>query len=86
MLKLANLLPLYTTIPKLIGTQSNETKRAKRPKRSRRNNRNERNETKSPKQGKPLLLLRANREQANLGVFQANLSDIQANRSAIYIG
>ena len=39
-------------------------------------------ETKSPKQAKPLSLLRANRKQANLGIFKANLSDIQANRSA----
>ena len=30
-----------------------------------------------------LLLLRANCKQANLGVFEANLSGIEANRSAI---
>ena len=59
-------------------TQNNEMKPPNR------NGRNERNERKSPKQGKPLLLLRANRKQTNLGVFQANLSDIQANRSARY--
>ena len=55
----------------------------KQAKRNGRKNRNGRNETKLPKQGKPLPLLRANRKQANLGVFQDNLSDIQANPNAI---
>ena len=35
------------------------------------------------KQGKPLLLSRPNRKQVNLGVFQINLSNIHAKRSAI---
>ena len=63
--------------------QAKPPKQAKRNRRNNQNGQNERNETKWPKQGKPLLLLRANRKQANLAVFQANQqSDIQANRSA----
>ena len=58
-------------------TQNDETKPPKR------NSQNKQNETQSPKQGKPLLSLRANHKQANLGIFQSNLKDIQANRSTI---